>query len=560
MSLSLRPVLPRMGLNLKILVTLSLILLGFAITCGMAFHMIQRQELKNHLHQQGEIMITMLSGALQSGLFFEDRDGIDQAVKTVLSLQVHQDLEAVVVYNSNDEMLLRQILNQKNGHPNPPSLVVPMAAALRFFHLNPSQGTIWENDELIIFTAPVSVAASQKDGESLFFDTNNQGKPRTVIGYAQLVIGKGQFDQAVKKTAFQTSMLTILFLGISLAATYMLTQETMTPLKRLIETIRARSGQTATVPDEVGLLGSTFAQLMNDLEMAFITIQNLKDGLEETVTERTKELSQALTQLRETHMQLAQSEKMVAIGRLVAGIAHEINNTTNFVSGALPPLRKRLNELEALLQEPQGEAPDREQCKAIFKKLHLLLENINEGARRTIKIVGDLKNFSRPADEQPGPVDINQCLRTTCSLAYPEYKHRIQLHLELAEDLPMVEGVCGQLNQVFMNLLLNAVQAQPEQGTILIRTWADDDQAHILFHDNGPGIPPEIINKIFEPFFTTKGVGKGTGLGLSISYGIIHKHQGRIVVRSEPGHGAEFEIILPLTQQPISPIITEEPS
>lgn len=560
MSLSLRPVLPRMGLNLKILVTLSLILLGFAITCGIASHIIQRQELKNHLHQQGEIMITMLSGALQSGLFFEDRDGIDQAVKTLLSLQVHQDLEAVVVYNTNDEMLLRQILNRKNGHPNPPSLVVPMAAALRSFHLNPKQGKIWDNDELIIFTAPVSVAASQKDGESLFFDTDNEGQPRTVIGHAQLVIGKGQFDQAVKKTAFQTSMLTILFLGISLAATYMLTQETMTPLKRLIETIRARSGQTAAAPDEVGLLGSTFAQLMNDLEMAFVTIQNMKDGLEETVTERTRELSQALTQLRETHMQLAQSEKMVAIGRLVAGIAHEINNTTNFVSGALPPLRKRLSELEALLQEPQGEAPDREQCKAIFKKLHLLLENINEGARRTIKIVGDLKNFSRPADEQPGPVDINQCLRTTCSLAYPEYKHRIQLHLELAEDLPMVEGVCGQLNQVFMNLLLNAVQAQSEQGTILIRTWAADDQAHILFHDNGHGIPPEIIDKIFEPFFTTKGVGKGTGLGLSISYGIIHKHQGRIVVRSEPGHGAEFEIILPLKQQSISPIITEEPS
>ncbi len=559
MSLSLRPVLPRMGLNLKILVTLSLILLGFAITCGIASHVIQRQELKNHLHQQGEIMVTMLSAALQSGLFFEDRAGIDQAVKSVLSLQVHQDLEAVVVYNTNDEMLLRQILNGKNDLPNPPSLVVPMATALRSFHLNPEQGKIWENNELIIFTAPVSVAASQKDGESLFFDTDNQGQLRTVIGYAQLVIGKGQFDQAVKKTAFQTSMLTILFLCISLAATYMLTQETMTPLKRLIETIRARSGQTEAAPDEVGLLGSTFAQLMNDLEKAFATIQNLKDGLEETVTKRTRELSRALDELRETHMQLAQAEKMVAIGRLVAGIAHEINNTTNFVSGALPPLRKRLNELEALIQGPQ-EALDREQCQAIFKKLHLLLENINEGARRTIKIVGDLKNFSRPADEQPGPVDINQCLRTTCSLAYPEYKHRIQLHLELAEDLPVVEGVCGQLNQVFMNLLLNAVQAMPEQGTIRIRTWPIANQVHILFKDNGPGIPPEIIDKIFEPFFTTKGVGQGTGLGLSISYGIIRKHQGKILARSKPGNGAEFEIILPLKRRQISPTTIEETS
>jgi len=557
MTLSLRPFPPPMGLKLKILVTLSLILLGFAVTSGTVFHLIQRQELKNHLHQQGEIMATMLSGALHSALFFEDRAAMDEAVQTFLSLKVHRDLEAVVVYDANDGILLRQILTRTNGHPVPPA---PLAAALRFFHLNPDQGKIWENNELIIFTAPVSVEAGQKGGESLFFDTGGQGHPRTVIGYAQLAIGKDQFDKAVTRTALQTSALTLLFWLISLAATYMLTRETMAPLKRLIETIQARSGQTETEPDDMGLLGDTFSQLMNDLEKAFVTIQTLKDGLEETVAERTRELSRALDELRETNMQLAQAEKMVAIGRLVAGVAHEINNTTNFVSGALPPLRKRLNELEALLRGSEGEPPDREQCEAILQKLRLLLDNISEGARRTNKIVGDLKNFSRPEDEQSGPVDINQCLRTTCSLVYPEYKHRIRLTMELAEDLPMVEGVSGQLNQVFMNLLLNAVQAQPETGTILIRTRAADDRVHILIRDNGPGIPPAIIDKIFEPFFTTKGIGKGTGLGLSISYGIIRKHQGKILVRSEPGNGAEFEIILPLSRQPISPITIKEPS
>jgi signal transduction histidine kinase len=558
MNLSLRPFLPRMGLKLKILLTLSLILLGFAVTSGIAFHLIQRQELKNHLRQQGEIMATMLSGALHSALFFEDRAGMEEAVQTFLSLKVHEDLEAVMVYDANDGILLRQILTLTHSHP---PAAAPMAAALKFFHLNPDQGKIWENDDLLIFTAPVSVAAGRKDRESLFFDTgDDQGQPRTVIGHAQLAICKGQFNKAVTRTALQTSSLTLLFWLISLAATYMLTRETMAPLKRLIETIRARSGQTEAEPDEVGLLGDTFSHLMNDLEKAFVTIQTLKDGLEETVAERTGELSRALDELRETNMQLAQAEKMAAIGRLVAGVAHEINNTTNFVSGALPPLRKRLNELESLLRGPEGEPPDRDQCEAVFQRLRLLLENISEGARRTNKIVGDLKNFSRPEDELPGPVDINQCLRTTCSLVYPEYKHRIRLNLELAEDLPVVEGVSGQLNQVFMNLLLNAVQAQPETGTILIRTWAADDQAHILFHDNGPGIPPAIIDKIFEPFFTTKGIGKGTGLGLSISYGIIRKHQGKILVRSEPGHGAELEIILPLRRQPLSPITIKEPS
>jgi signal transduction histidine kinase len=539
----------RMGLNLKILLTLSVILLGFAIASGMVFNVLQRRELKSHLDQQGVLMVTMLSGSLQPGIYFEDQAGMNQAVKTLLSLKLHKDLEAVTVYDVNDGILLRQILNKTEGQPEPPRLVGPMAKALSSLHHNPEQGKIWESDDLIIFTAPVSVVSREQSNESLFFETSKDIQPRTVIGYSQLVLSKSQFNQAVKKTVFQTMALTILFLLISMAATYLLTKETMTPLKRLINTIRARGDQIELASDEVGFLDDTFSRLVDDLEKAFSTIHSLKDGLEETVTERTRELKQALTELQETHMQLAQSEKMVAIGRLVAGVAHEINNTTNFVSGALPPLRKRITEMELMAHEFEQEGAAREQCKALFTSVNMLLDNISEGARRTNKIVGDLKSFSRPVDEEPGPVDINQCLRTTCSLAYPEYKHRIELKLDLAEDLPPVEGSQGQLNQVFMNLLLNAVQAQSEQGTILIRTRLAVDQVHILFRDNGPGIPDEIINQIFEPFFTTKKMGKGTGLGLSISYGIIKKHQGEILVRSEPGQGTEFEIILPLRRQ-----------
>ena len=558
MSLFPRPIVPRMGLNLKILTTLSLILLGFAVTAGIAFNMIQRRELKSYLLQQGDLMVTMLSGSLQSALFFEDRTAIDQAVKNLLSLNIYHDHKVVTVYTTKNEIFLRQFPHKTGSRPKFPDMAPPMATALSSFHNDPVQKKVWENDEMIIFTTPISVVTNLRSNESLFFDTENKGQARTVIGYAQLAIVKCQFEQEVNKSVLHTTLLTILFLLISLAATFMLTRETMTPLQRLIETIRARNGQTEPGPDEVGLLGDTFSQLIVDLEKAFMTIQDLKDGLENTVMERTHELSQALNELQETHVQLIQSEKMVAIGRLVAGVAHEINNTTNFVSGALPPLRRRLNELEGLLLGPDGERPDKERCAAIFKNISMLLDNVSEGARRTNKIVGDLKNFSRPVDELPGPVDINQCLRTTSALAYPEYKHRLELHLELAEELPPVEGVEGQLNQVFMNLLLNAVQAQPEQGTILIRTWQAADGIHILFHDNGPGIPAGVINQIFEPFFTTKEIGKGTGLGLSISYGIIKKHQGTILVRSEPGQGAAFEITLPLKRQQGSPIIEEK--
>ena len=558
MNISPRSILPRMGLNLKILLTLSFILLGFAVTSGMTFNIIQRRGLKSYLLQQGELMVTMLSGSVQPGLFFKDNTGINQAITTLISLKIHQNHKAVTVYDTNDDIILRQLPHKPNNHPDFPNMTVPMAKALSAFHHDQEQGKVWEDKELIIFTAPVSVVSNLKSNEALFFDTKEMGQVRTVIGFAQLVIVKCQFEKDVDKTLFQTTMLTILFLLISLVATYILTRDTMMPLRRLIETIRTRSGQTEIEPDDVGLLDDTFSLLVNDLEKSFSTIQGLKDGLEETVKERTLALSQALTELQESHIQLAQSEKMVAIGRLVAGVAHEINNTINFVSGALPPLRKRLGELRALLHVPEGERPDMERCEAIFNNLTMLLDNISEGARRTNKIVGDLKNFSRPVDELPGPVNINECLRTTSSLAYSEYKHRIELILELAASLPTVEGVQGQLNQVFMNLLLNAVQAIPERGTILIRTWAADDEVHILFQDNGPGIPAEVINQIFEPFFTTKEIGKGTGLGLSISYGIIKKHQGTILVRSEPGQGAAFEITLPLKRQQGSPIIEEK--
>jgi signal transduction histidine kinase len=543
-----------MGLNLKILLTLSLILLAFSVTFATVFTVIQQRELKRHLNQQGTMMVTLLSGSLQSGLFFSDQAGIEKAVQTFLSLNLHQNLKVVTVYDGKDGVTLRHLLSTHDSHPSPLPPVAAMAGALNAFHLMGNQAHIWEDGDLIIFTTPVSVVTDQKSSEALYFDTReedgNQIQEHTVLGCTQLVIGKEEFKRAVRSIALQTALLTILFLLISLVATYKLTRITMAPLEQLIRTIQARRGvQAEEETDDVAFIGDTFAGLVKDLETSFSTIQDLKDGLEQTVTERTRELQQALNELQETHLHLAQSEKMVAIGRLVAGVAHEINNTTNFVSGALPPMRKRLSELGELLRNQNGKPPDQERCEIIFKKLAILLENISEGARRTNKIVGDLKTFARPADEQPGPTDINQCLHTTTALAYPEFKHRIELTLELAPDLPLVEAVSGQLNQVFMNLLLNAIQALPDHGAILIRTWTVEDQVHILFRDNGPGIPDGVIDRIFEPFFTTKEAWKGTGLGLSISYGIIRKHQGKILVRSEPGQGAEFEIILPLKRR-----------
>ncbi|MFZ5774785.1 MAG: sensor histidine kinase [Thermodesulfobacteriota bacterium] len=550
--------LPKLSFSLKVFLILFGILASFALASGLTFTIVQRQALKEQIMIQGGLMATMLSTSLEQGIYFEDRPRVEAAVQNLLATRHYHDLRAVSAYDANDGVLVRHITAKQGGSGDSSladALAGALAAALAAHHHSPHGEKTWENDTLLIFTAPVSVTTDQRSRESLYFDTEvtADGK-QTVIGYAQLALGKSQFDQEAAKIVFQTTILTLLFLVFAVAATYALTRDTLLPLQQLINTIRHRGGREEEEEEEsLDLLGDAFSKMVTDLEDAFATIQDLKDGLESTVAKRTRELTAALAELRDTHVQLAQSEKMVALGRLVAGVAHEINNTTNFVSGALPPLTKRLKELETLLNDPTGGRPDPERQAAIFKSIATLLGNIAEGARRTNKIVTDLKNFSRPADEEMAPVDINHCLRTTCSLAYPEYKHRIDLTLELDETLPQVLGASGQLNQVFMNLLLNAVQAQPERGTLLLRSWRAGDRVHVLFHDSGPGIPAEVIDRIFEPFFTTKEVGKGTGLGLSISYGIIKKHQGEILVRSEPGRGAEFEIILPVLRQEALP-------
>ncbi|OQX18192.1 MAG: hypothetical protein BWK76_08335 [Desulfobulbaceae bacterium A2] len=543
--------LPRCGLSVKIMLTLSLILLGFALVSGTTFALLQGRNIKRQLIEQGALMATMLSGSLQSGLFFENNSSIDQSVTALLDLHLHKDLQAIAVYDAKQTMILQKFPKEQETPIARQRLAGLMADALAVFQRNAELGKVWQGDDLLIFTTPVTVAAANAKPEALYFDTGGEDKGPSLVGYAQLAVGRFHYFEEIKTIVLQTAVLILFFLLVALAATYRLTRETMLPLKRLIDAIRARGGQeNQTVPDEVSLLGDAFSHQLRDLEEAFNTIQELKDGLEETVAARTRELRRALTELQETHLQLTQTEKMAAIGRLVAGVAHEINNTTNFISGSLPPLQRRLGELEQLVRERnEGNISAEDQrCEALFKKIALLLANISEGARRNTKIVGDLRNYSRPADEHMGLVDINQCIQSTCSLAYGECKHRIELTLELASNLPLVEGSQGRLNQVFMNLLLNAVQAQPGQGSILIRSWLAEEKVHILFRDSGPGIPPEVIGRIFEPFFTTKEAGQGTGQGLSISYSIIKKHQGEVQVRSEVGQGAEFEVILPLKQ------------
>jgi signal transduction histidine kinase len=286
-------------------------------------------------------------------------------------------------------------------------------------------------------------------------------------------------------------------------------------------------------PDERQLLRTLANQSAIAIEnaKAFDEIAQLNKTLEARVEERTREL-------RETQAQLVQSEKMRSLGQLVAGVAHELNNPIGFVHANLQLLEEYVERLMGAEADPARRRRTRD---AIEK----LLARSQEGAGRVKQIVQDLRTFSRTDQAELTQVSLNDAIQRTLALMEPRTKNGIAVERDLG-DLPEVRCYSGQLNQVFMNLLMNACDAMDGRGKITVRTRPEPGGVVLEFADDGPGMSPEVRSRIFEPFFTTKPVGKGTGLGLSISHGIVERHGGSMTVDSAPGAGARFTIRLPL--------------
>lgn len=286
---------------------------------------------------------------------------------------------------------------------------------------------------------------------------------------------------------------------------------------------------------------------------------------EQKLYEKNLKLEQALKEVKETHLHLIQSEKMASLGQLAAGVAHEINNPVGFVTSNLGTLRDYANLLKTLLAQYErlaasvvGKDSSLDETIAAIRKLAAdqdlgfvledldkLLEESLEGTERVKEIVQGLKSFARVDEAQIKEASVNECIESTLKLVWNELKYKCQVIKKLG-SVPSLRCYPGQLNQVFMNLLVNAAQAITDRGEIVVETQATESEILVRISDNGAGIAPENLGKLFNPFFTTKAVGKGTGLGLSISYGIIKKHGGGIEVQSVVGKGTTFTIRLPL--------------
>lgn len=279
---------------------------------------------------------------------------------------------------------------------------------------------------------------------------------------------------------------------------------------------------------------------------------------------KNNELEKAYKELKSAQSQILQQEKMASIGQLAAGIAHEINNPVGFIMSNLNSLQKYCDRFvdfikaqedaikEISLYQLKAELIDRlkkykksQKIEYMMEDVHDLIKESIEGAERVKRIVQDLKSFSRVDEAEFKMADINEGLESTINIVWNELKYKVTLKKDYG-DIPLTKCNPGQLNQVFMNILVNSAQSIEKKGEIHVKTWHKDEDIYISISDTGCGIPRENINRIFEPFFTTKEVGKGTGLGLSIAYDIVKKHKGEIIVQSEIGKGTTFIIKIPI--------------
>jgi two-component system NtrC family sensor kinase len=411
-------------------------------------------------------------------------------------------------------------------------------------------------DKMLVLIAPITFERKVLHRESLGMtggldESMTSSTVAETIGWMELGMSMDNVDKAISEATGAAILLAFLILLVTVLVVAVIVSAVVKPITKLAEaTDQISRGDFSTVVnvernDEIGRLAETFNRMTVTLKLSREEIEQYNRTLEEKIIERTQ-------QLEDAQAQLIQSEKMSAIGQLAAGVAHELNN----------PLGGILGYAQFTLEKLHKNSPDKTTSKEIDSYIRYVAD-IELQARRCKTIVQNLLRFSRSSRTvEFEEVNVNQTLEQTLSFVEHQLRiSQIELKVQLSDELPVILGNAGQLQQVFTNLIINAMHASSQGATITLATrycralGQFGGTVEVAVTDTGHGIARENLKKIFEPFFTTKEVGKGTGLGLSVSYGIVKEHGGEITVESEVGQGSTFTVIIPVQKaEPTSDI------
>ena len=528
-------------LRTKVIVPVLAMLILSSIATGTYLIKRQADGIRRELETAGETMIRMLAVNAETGVILESKYDLDELLNIMRRFNV---VQYVAIYSKDNRILSQtgewsadSIYSRKTfktaftDDPKHIDFYVTLRSKEQFLELHYPIMTRIENlnRELLGMTGGFDKSVSPK------YEIEE-------VGTIKLILSLENVNKAISEAQKTALVVTSGILLIAILVIAYVIGVVIRPVKILLNATDKISRGDLThnvdidIGDEIGQLAKTFNKMVDSLRQSRNEIEEYNRTLEQRIVQRTMELEDA-------QAQLLQSEKMSAIGQLAAGVAHELNNPLGGILGYAQIALEKMKKIDAT-----------DPARAELVNYERYLTEIEKQSRRCKNIVQNLLRFSRlPRRVEFEFVDVNRVISDTATFVeHQMHMNQIDLKLELSQKLPMVNGNSGQLQQVFTNLIINAMHASSPGSEITIKTQSSPalgefgGAVEILFIDQGSGISKENIKKIFEPFFTTKELGKGTGLGLSVSYGIVRDHGGEIKVASTVGKGTIFTVVIPI--------------
>ena len=531
----------RVSLALRFICFISLLILATSLSLGLFMLAHETSEEDEEIRDRGISLVRGIAHNSELGVLTRNTQLLRELAAGVMQ---ESDVVSVTVIDSEGGVLLHESRDE-GGRAELRSMPGIEAVEIGAGIARIESFALFDSGEkeAYEFSYPVFTRRGDRENEEIGFlleEEESAEKRLEPIGLVRLMLSLDRMQSSLKELEWAFGLLTFIVISCAILLTIMLVRRMVAPIRTLANATRRIAGGNLDeeVPessnDEIGQLARSFNQMTSELRRSRRELEMHNAGLEEQVRRRTRELEAAQSQL-------VQAEKMGAVGLLVSGVAHELNN----------PLAGVVGYSQLLL----GSGTD--------EKTRRGLEKINREAERCKKIVQNLQTFARKHKPQKDTVGINGIIEGALELRSYQLKvDNIEVRKDLDPTLPKTMADFHQLQQVFLNLIINAHQAMTGdkgEGYLVLRTRRTKDRIVAEIEDSGPGISPDNITKIFDPFFTTKEVGQGTGLGLSICYGIVEEHKGRISAHNRADRGAVFVVELPIMQPDGSEIAANQP-